>query len=279
MKFVIIGDGYIGNYLYKNLPNAELFPKKIETIETIKLLMEARPDSILINCAGKTGRPNVDWCEEHKEETVFGNVTLPLLIAEAMEELGGRYWIHIGSGCVYNGYLKEWTEDDKPNFYGSFYAKSKIYSQKLLERYNNVLCLRIRMPLDEDMNKRSYISKIVYYAKEGLPLFDMRNSMTVLQDLAMVIKHVVPDRVVGTLNVINEGQMNITEILNLYKEHCQSDLQFIIKDMNFVLSTLKAERSNCILSTGKLRMLGIQMPNLEDRITEILTRKGKVKSK
>jgi 3,5-epimerase/4-reductase len=36
-------------------------------------LDEVKPTHVL-NAAGVTGRPNVDWCEDHKEETIRANV-------------------------------------------------------------------------------------------------------------------------------------------------------------------------------------------------------------
>ena len=35
----------------------------------------------VINCAGKTGRPNVDWCEDHRPETVMSNVVGTITLA------------------------------------------------------------------------------------------------------------------------------------------------------------------------------------------------------
>ena len=36
----------------------------------------------LINCAGYVGKPNVDACEDHKEETIKGNVLLPSMLSD-----------------------------------------------------------------------------------------------------------------------------------------------------------------------------------------------------
>ena len=66
-----------------------------------EVLEKEKPD-IVINTAGKTGRPNIDWCEEHKVETLRSNVAGPLLL---LEECAKRniYWVHLSSGCVYEG--------------------------------------------------------------------------------------------------------------------------------------------------------------------------------
>lgn len=39
----------------------------------LELLRRIKPTHVL-NCAGCTGRPNVDWCEDHKEEVIRSNV-------------------------------------------------------------------------------------------------------------------------------------------------------------------------------------------------------------
>jgi dTDP-4-dehydrorhamnose reductase len=274
MKFMILGDGYIGNYLLKHLPNAELFPTKIQTIDTVAMLAGVCPTAILINCGGKTGKPNVDWCEENKEETLDGNVRLPLLIAEGMKELAERFWIHIGSGCIYNGYSKWFTESDRPNFFGSFYSRSKIFSQDILSYYHNVCVLRIRMPIDEDLHNRCYITKVVKYAKSGYPIFNALNSMTVLEDLASAIEFVAEKRIRGVLNCVNSGPITTAFLLENYRKYRDSSLEINWKGVEEVTATLKAERSNCVLSNDKLKELGFEMPKLETRIIEILSRRG-----
>ena len=39
----------------------------------LKDLEDFKPTHVL-NCAGVTGRPNVDWCEDNKEATIRSNV-------------------------------------------------------------------------------------------------------------------------------------------------------------------------------------------------------------
>ena len=68
----------------------------------------------VINAAGYTGKPNVDACEQHKQETIHGNVVFPLQL-EAANPVTPV--VHITSGCVYTGYKAGgWTEEDAPNF-------------------------------------------------------------------------------------------------------------------------------------------------------------------
>ena len=63
--------------------------------------MEHRPE-VVINCAGKTGRPNVDWCDAHPDETLRVNVTGAITLLEECRRLG-IYLVHLSSGCIYEG--------------------------------------------------------------------------------------------------------------------------------------------------------------------------------
>ena len=69
------------------------------------LLRETKP-SFLINGAGYTGQPNVDACELHKSECLFGNAVLPGIIRRACEDTATS-WGHVSSGCIYSGGKQE----------------------------------------------------------------------------------------------------------------------------------------------------------------------------
>jgi probable rhamnose biosynthetic enzyme 2 len=71
------------------------------------------------------------------------------------------------------------TEEDEPNFKGSFYSYTKTLAEKLLREYSNVLLLRVRMPISDDLNPRNFVTKISKYER----VVDIPNSMSVLHDL------------------------------------------------------------------------------------------------
>jgi dTDP-4-dehydrorhamnose reductase len=101
-------------------------------------LREQRP-AFVVNAAGYTGKPNVDACELHKADCLFGNAVLPGLIARTCADAGVP-WGHVSSGCIYNGTRSAdggFTEDDPPNFSFrqnncSFYSGTKALGEELL---------------------------------------------------------------------------------------------------------------------------------------------------
>ena len=92
---VIFGSkGYIGTYFAKQYPEALTPMVDIGDKQAVAAYLDEVQPDIVINAAGRTGRPNVDWCEDHKEETHYGNVTAPLvLLHECMER--GIYIVQI----------------------------------------------------------------------------------------------------------------------------------------------------------------------------------------
>ena len=269
VKFLIVGNGFIGQYLEANLPDSMHYKAKLRSKQDIEDLVEDFQSATIVNCAGKTGRPNIDWCEDHKEETFKANVLLPTMIAEVCHEKK-IHWIHIGSGCIYNGYDKRWMEDDAPNFYGSFYSRTKIWSQEILEYYGNAAILRIRMPIDDKFHERNYIRKIVQYAKAGNKLFSLPNSMTYLEDLKRFIEHTREHGLTGTWNIVNNGKITAEEVLEIYKAQIEPTFKYKISTYAETSETFKAPRSNCVMSNDKLMTVDFKMPEIKTRIKEAL---------
>lgn len=201
----------------------------------------------IINAAGYTGVPNVDACEDRQADCLRGNVLWPL---EVQRKSCGLPVVHISSGCVYDGYEKEWTEDDPPNFdftNGSFYSGCKALAQEALMPFmNRSYLLRIRMPFDSELHPKNYLTKIATYPK----LIDVRNSLSCVSDVANVALHFAfmkPPP--GIYNVCNPGSATTLDVANLMG--CGYSKEWFT--MSEFSSAVKAPRSNCVLSTTKLQ--------------------------
>src|ERR1019366_10041045 len=139
MIYLLGGSGYVGHayqalFARKGIPFRILRRAEVDYTDPAILraaLLRDKP-AFLINSAGYTGKPNVDACELHKAECLFGNSVLPGLIAQTCAEAGVP-WGHVSSGCIYSGARPDgsgFQEDDIPNFTFrtnrcSFYSGSK----------------------------------------------------------------------------------------------------------------------------------------------------------
>ncbi|MEI8230640.1 MAG: sugar nucleotide-binding protein [Candidatus Peregrinibacteria bacterium] len=289
MKILLFGPrGYLGQKFLSLYPDAAVPSVDIaDPIAVASALDEYKPD-IVINAAGKTGVPNVDWCEDHKMETLRSNVTGPLVL---LEECGKRgiYWVHLSSGCIYSnspardasrGLRKEkdkkakgqegnmdvgWTEEDEPNFSGSFYSRSKAWCEALIREFP-VLILRLRMPFDSVPHPRNLITKLAKYSRVN----ELTNSITNLDDFLLVASQLIDKRKTGIYNVVNPGGMSPLRVMELYKEIVNPAHVFERLPEEALSSVSKAARSNCILSVQKLAGEGIAIRHVEEAVRSTL---------
>ena len=251
---------------HENLKESLISDVYVDSYENVLKEIKEKDPEIIINCAGKTGIKNIDWCEDNKIETIKGNIECPLILLKATEELN-KYFVHIGSGCVYQGDNngKGFSEEDKPNFEGSFYIRTKITTENILKDFP-VLQLRIKMPADSKEDNKNLITKLSRYNK----ILDVENSITIVKDAIYAAKILMDKRKTGIYNLVNPGVIKNTEILAMYKEIVDSNIEYEVISENKLLSIVKADRSNCMLNTDKLKNEHIILPDIKESIKNIL---------
>ncbi|KAL6075530.1 Bifunctional dTDP-4-dehydrorhamnose 3,5-epimerase/dTDP-4-dehydrorhamnose reductase, variant 3 [Balamuthia mandrillaris] len=167
----------------------------------------------------QTGRPNVDWCEDHRPETIRANVLGTINLADCCY-LRGIHLTNFASGCIYQ-YDEQhpiggpgFKETDTPNYSDSFYSTTKIITEQMLVNYSNVLILRLRMPVSDDLHPRSFLTKITRYER----VVNVPNSISILADLLPIALDLTKKERKGVYNFTNPGAISHNEILQMYKE-------------------------------------------------------------
>ena len=268
MKVLVFGGkGYMGQEFLRLYPGAVVPSVDIADCGAVAAAPDEHKPDVVINTAGKTGRPNIDWCEEHKEETVRSNVTGPLVILdECMTR--GIYVVHLGSGCIYEGDNngKGFTEEDPANYMGSFYSRTKAWCDDILKEFP-VLILRLRMPFDGSTHERNLLTKISKYSR----VLDTENSLTYMPDFFAAAMQLIEKRATGIYNIVNPGTMSPFRIMEMYKTIVDPSHTFEKLTMDRLSEVATTGRSNCMLSGEKLSREGIQMRPLEDAVQEALS--------
>lgn len=269
MKILIFGyKGWIGTELCNLLNNFNEYELILSDIrvenskEVEELIISSKPDRI-ISVIGRTHSKDinsVDFLE--KKGNLKININDNLFSPFVLAFLSNKYNIHltyIGTGCIFDGYDKKYSETDEPNFYGSSYSVVKGFTEKIMKFYDNVLNVRIRMPISNDLkSNRNFISKISNYKK----IYSMYNSMTYLPDLLPVLIDMIIKKETGTINLVNPGSISHNQILELYKKYINPELEWeniTIEELN---NTILAEKSNIILDTSKLQSLYPQVKDI-----------------
>ncbi|MDP2137980.1 MAG: sugar nucleotide-binding protein [Candidatus Didemnitutus sp.] len=285
MIFLLGGSGYVGaayqallqrkGVPFRNLRRAELDYSDGATLT--ELLRREKP-AFLINAAGYTGKPNVDACELHKAECLFGNAVLPGTIAKACADAGVP-WGHVSSGCIYTGSRPDgsgFTESDTPNFSFrtnncSFYSGTKALGEEVLAGEPNVYLWRLRIPFNEVDSPRNYLTKLIRYAT----LLDAANSISQLDEFVAATFACWEKNVpYGTYNVTNPGQVTTREVVELIRRTGVStkEFEFFADEAEFMATAAKTPRSNCVMDSSKLAAAGIRLTEVHEAIERDLRR-------
>ena len=236
MFLIYGGSGWIGKKILSILDSLSIknFASQTRVDDTNSIekeISEFKPTNIIC-LIGRThgmveGRyvPTIDYLE-HKgkvKENVRDNLFSPMVLALLCK----KYNVHLtymGTGCIftYKEDKKIFTEEDTPNFFGSSYSVVKGYTDRLMNMFDNVLNVRIRMPISSDASERNFLMKILKYDK----ICSVPNSMTVLDELLPVMCHMSIHKEVGTINLTNPGTIEHSEILDMIKKNIDPDLTY-----------------------------------------------------
>ncbi len=273
---LVFGAGFMGKKICDELGYRLISRKDCDATnpDEIKAVFKEEKPDIVINAMGKTNGPGaigVDWCESNKEETIMSNIIAAVNLCVECS-LAGIYFVHLGSGCVYNGDNdgKGFTEEDEPNFYGpQFYAKTKIDAERILKNFPSLI-IRLRMPIDKYPGERNLIDKLKGYKK----LIDKKNSMTTLPHMLKALRFLIEKRKTGIFNFTNPGRISPAEIMGLYQEIVNPNHKFEVFSIEELDKTTLSKRSNCYLNTEKLQKelkgSGAELPEIHEAVRECL---------
>ncbi|KNC74472.1 hypothetical protein SARC_12983 [Sphaeroforma arctica JP610] len=270
MSYLVFGStGYIGSRLVALLKDdgksVHCAKSRIENyVDTANELDEIKPAYVL-HAAGLTGRPNIDWCEVNKIQTVQVNVIASQNLADMCYQRG-IHMTNYATGCIYD-YVEgtehacggnPFTEEDEPNYKGSFYSETKIYAEKIISQFPNVLTLRVRMPISADLHPRSFVTKIAQYEK----LINYPNSVSVLTELLPISLDMTSKKLTGLYNFTNPGTVSHNEVMDLYREFIDPTKVTTNFSIEEQAKVIKSGRCNNHLDVSKLQKLYPEIPEV-----------------
>jgi len=181
-----------------------------------------------------------------------------------------------GCSCIYTYDAahpvggKPFTEEDEPNYVGSFYSLTKGMVDNLSPNYKHALTLRLRMPISDDLNGRNFITKITAYQR----VIDVPNSVTVLQDMLPVAVAMMERKLTGLFNFTNPGVVSHNDVLEGYKQVIDPTFWYANFSEEEQAKILKAGRCNNNLATDKLQaaLPDIPLPHVKDSIRAVFLR-------
>ena len=292
--------GYIGSAFIKFFKSNGIdyttykarYPLDKEEFET--LLRDTQAHAV-INCAGYTGKPNVDACEspDQQEECLMANAFLPAQLADAC------FWkhvklAHVSSGCIY--FDKSCEKGDYPsseidhlspsnfNFetgYRSYYSGSKALGEKLLKECRefargNIKICRLRVPFNGEYSDRNYLVKLLKYKT----LLNCTNSLSNIEEFVretfntirpihyLEESEIVKDNI---FNLTQPGFVNTKQVIELLGRYDLVDPSTItyFDTYDHFLENVKAPRSNCVLKSNSVTEMTPVLESIENSIKDL----------
>jgi len=186
------------------------------------------------------------------------------------------------TGCIYEYDAehtiggKGFTEEDTPNYTGSFYSKTKAVVEDLLKSYGNICILRLRMPISNELLDRNFVTKIAKYHK----VVDVPNSMTVLTDMLPLSAAMSRARLCGIYNFCNPGAISHNQVLQIYKDEVDESFTWENFSLDEQAKIIAAGRSNNFLDTSKLERaakdLGVHLPDIHTATRQAMSAAKKI---
>ena len=287
MVFLIYGaKGWIGSQfieiLNKNSLNYTIGSSRLYNIEDVKNEVDKIKPTHVFSFIGRThGKINnkvfstIDYLEQDGKlvENIRDNLFSPIILANICNERN-IHLTYLGTGCIFKfddshpfgEEINGFTEESKPNFFGSGYSVVKGFTDQMIKEIPNVLNLRIRMPITDTPNPRNFITKITTYEK----ICSIPNSMSVLPELLPIALKLAQEKHTGTLNLTNPGLISHNEILEMYKKIVDPDFTWKNFTQEEQSEILASDRSNNYLNTEKLESLYPQIQNIKKSVENML---------
>lgn len=310
MILLLGGTGYVGEAFQRELLSRGVEFRNVRRSEAdygrfdvlLDLVRAVKPN-FLVNCAGYTGKPNVDACELAKADTLVGNTLLPLTIAHACAA-SGVPWGHVSSGCIYSGAkivaddgtvrvekdmnrsemrvlveknperVQGFTEKDVPNFSFrdgpcSFYSGTKALGEEAIIAIGTSYVWRLRIPFDGIDGPRNYLSKVQRYTK----VYDNLNSISHRADFAKACLDLWQiGAPAGIYNVTNPGWVTTRMVVQRLEAVLKPNKRFDFweSDEEFYRVAAKTPRSNCVMDCNKLLKTGVAMRPVDEALEHAL---------
>ena len=284
LKIVLIGaSGYVGQEFLQQLRSrscavATIGRKDCDLydINSLSQALEDHAPDFVINCAGYTGKPNVDACELDKTNCLAGNAVLPGVISQACKR-NGIAWGHVSSGCIFTGARADgsgFTESDPPNFSFrqnncSFYSGTKALGEEILADDSQCYIWRLRIPFSHIDSPRNYLTKVMRYDR----LLEAENSLSHLpQFVAAALDCYTNQLPYGIYNLTNPGSVTTSQVVHMIQQAGLSDkkFEFFASEADFMSKAAKTPRSNCVLDSSKAIAAGLNLTPIDELLPQVL---------
>ena len=252
MKKLIFGSGKVANIITDE--DSIIVPKSrcdITDLSAVSLAIQNEKPDIVINCAAIA---NLEKCEEDKLNSYMVNTLGPINLLASCKNDNIKF-VHISSGCLFDGNERSSDEQTTPDP-KVWYTRNKMWADDFIINYGyaNYLILRPRQMISKVPHPTNMLTKFASMSK--IAAIQEANSITCIEDFALMVDHLINFNATGVYNCANEGTLTPHDIAMAVKNTINPDLEVGITTYEEFLSILQNKRVNTILNIDKLKLTG-----------------------
>jgi len=205
MNAAVLGNGFLGKAFKREgftvLGKSDFHIPLNDTLIDYNVLA---PYDVIINCIGKS---NTRWCEQNFEAALFSNAYIPKLLSSYCKTHGKRF-VHISSGCLYDGADKDNIED---NFIAAHcnYTVTKWAGEQFC--CPDDLILRPRLFFGDFQDKNNLLCKLYRFGK----FLQETNSYSSVHDIVCACQALLREEQTGIFNVACSGSLTLQDFAKL----------------------------------------------------------------
>jgi len=221
----------------------------------------------IVHCAALT---NVDWCQDHPQQTKHINVDVPRYLAAAARNVGSNF-VYISTDSVFNGQIGNYDEQDMPdpiNVYGT----SKLLGENAVtQELDKALIIRTNFYGWNAHDKSSLAEWILTRLKSGTEVpgfFDVTFAPVSATDLSNMIIDLIELKQTGVYHISSSECCNKYQFAQMTARVFGYDDQ-LIYPISVSEVGLKAPRPmNTALRSDKVAaVLPRPMPNIQQGLS------------
>lgn len=287
MKVLIIGKtGQLGSELLKILNDHDLLAPELEQFDISnydqvkKYVLENKPE-VIINTAAFN---NVPLCEVEPYLAMRINWLSVKNLAEVSRSVQARI-IHFSTNYVFDGEAIQPYEEDSSTNPLQIYGLSKLAGEESVMKIDDLNAVIIRTSVvfggkgsPEKNNGNFIIGRIKDLGMKKLEVDKKQKfSITYAYDLAKAIKKIMEEKIVpGIYHVVNEGKCSWYELTEYIFKSKGANCELIPVDRKGLDGKLKRPIYT-VLSSKKVRSLGIKLPPWDDAVHRYMKQLEEIK--
>jgi dTDP-4-dehydrorhamnose reductase len=222
---------------------------------------------IIINCIANS---NTRECQNYFNGTYAVNALFPIIQATGIDanillNSKDQKFLHISTGCIFDGNLKPHFEDSTPTPLIN-YSLQKYQAESIYHIHNNTIIIRPRMVFSDKNVKSNLIWKINNFNE----LIEENNSMTCVEDLTNVIVRFCKDDVKrGIFNCCNEGMLSPMDIKKMIRDIKGKTEPIFTISKEYLHKKIGLKLTNTWIDSHELNKY-YKMPSVIDRMEEMI---------